>query len=71
MRKIIDDMKAVIDGKSNLKINIYSALTLNIVGLRFNLNIFDYRIPRYTGTIIIELYKKGNKYFVKVSVSIC
>jgi len=44
-------------------------LRMNIVGLLHNLNIYDYRAPRYTSTIIIELYEKDEKYFVKVSLS--
>jgi len=69
LNRIIDDMNAVINGTLDRKINFFSAHDLNIVGLQHNLNIFNYRVPRYTSSIIIELYEKDNKYFVKVSVS--
>jgi len=69
LNRIIDDMNAVINGTLDRKINFFSAHDLNIVGLQHNLNIFNYRIPEYTSTIIIELYEKDKNYFVKVSVS--
>jgi len=62
-------MNAVINGTSNRKINLFSAHSISIVGLQHNLNIFNHRVPQYTASIIIELYEKDKKYFVKVSVS--
>jgi len=69
LNQITDDMNAVINGTLDRKINLFSAHSMNIVGLQHNLNIFDHRVPRYTSSIIIELYEKDKKYFVKVSVS--
>jgi len=62
-------MNAVINGTLDRKINLFSAHDMNIIGLQHTLNVFDYRNPEYTSSIIIELYEKDKKYFVKVSVS--
>jgi len=69
LNKIIDDTNAVINGTLNRKINLFSAHDMSIIGLQHSLNIFDNRIPEYTSSIIIELYEKDKKYFIKVSVS--
>jgi len=67
LNQIIDDMHAVINGTLDRKINLFSAHDMNI-GLQHNLNIFNYCVPRYTSSIVIELYEKHKKYFVKVSM---
>jgi len=69
LNKIIDDMNAMINRTLNRKINLFSAHDMSIIGLQHTLNIFDHRNPEYTSSIIIELYEKDKKYFVKVSVS--
>lgn len=67
LNRIIDDMNKVINKSlPDRKINLFSAHDINVAGLLHALNISKYHIPEYTSSVIIELRKKDEEYFVKV-----
>lgn len=67
LNRVIDDMNKVINKSlPDRKINLFSAHDINVAGLLHALNISKYHIPEYTSSVIIELRKKDEEYFVKV-----
>ncbi|KAL6434819.1 hypothetical protein ACFW04_005184 [Cataglyphis niger] len=67
LRTIINDMDKIINGTlKDRRINLFSAHDLNVSAMLHALNIFDFRPPEYTSSIIIELHEKNYKFFVKV-----
>ncbi|XP_025262796.1 venom acid phosphatase Acph-1-like isoform X2 [Camponotus floridanus] len=67
LRKIINDMNAMINGTlKDRKLNLFSGHDLNVAGIMYALNIFDEQVLRYTSSIMIELHEKNGKFFVKV-----
>lgn len=65
---MIQDMKSVINGTLERKINLFSAHDINIAGILHALRIFDNNLPEYSSAVIVELREKSGNYFVKVSV---
>ncbi|GAB1863161.1 Lysosomal acid phosphatase [Camponotus japonicus] len=67
LRKIINDMNAMINGTlKDRKLNLFSAHDGNVAGIMYALNIFDEQVPQYTSSIMIELHEKNGEFFVKV-----
>ena len=48
------------------KIFLYSGHEMNIVAMLKNLRLWKPHIPQYTSAVIIELFEKSEKYFIKV-----
>lgn len=70
VRKMIDDMIAAKNGtlEKGRKIIMYSAHDLNLGGQILTLGIAEPHIPKYTSSVILELYKNNEAYFVQVRV---
>lgn len=67
LRRIMNDMTEVKNGTlKDRKINLFSGHDINVAAMLQALNIFDYRIPQYTSSVIIELHEKNDEFFVKV-----
>ncbi|XP_051158223.1 venom acid phosphatase Acph-1-like [Leptopilina boulardi] len=68
VRKMIDDMIAAKNGtlEKGRKIIMYSAHDLNLGGQILTLGIAEPHIPKYTSSVILELYKNNEAYFVQV-----
>jgi hypothetical protein len=55
------------DGSLERIIHFYSGQETTIAIFLHALNLYDFMIPSYTASIMVELRRKGNEFYVTVS----
>lgn len=48
------------------KLYLYSCHDVNVAAILRSLKVFELHVPEYASSVIIELLKENNEYFVKV-----
>lgn len=69
MKKITSDMIHAMNNtnKHRTKLYLYSCHDINVASVLRSLRVFESHVPEYASSVIIELLKDNNKYYVKVT----
>lgn len=70
MKEIIQHMKAKRSGKlsPDRNLSIYSAHDTTVSALLETLGVFEINMPPFAATVLVELIKKNEHFYVSVSV---
>ncbi|CAH0550272.1 unnamed protein product [Brassicogethes aeneus] len=66
LKDIMNTTRTKLEGKSELKINIYSGHDFNLAALLIYFGIFNDTIPPYASCLILEIHKTEDDYAVKI-----
>ncbi|GLV41158.1 uncharacterized protein CBL_04682 [Carabus blaptoides fortunei] len=69
IKKIRDDITAIINGNKATKLYLYSAHELNVASTLLALNTYYPHVPGYGSYILVELHKINNQYGVQLFYS--